>query len=177
MKKHYHLDKKEIKIIPKIIIVHWTEINSADVSFKRFFNSTLSSNRPDIIKASALNVSTHFLVDQNGTIFRLMPENFMARHVIGLNYSAIGIENVGGAQSIDNLTKAQLKANIELIHYLKDKYKSINYLIGHYEYTLMENNPLWLEADKGYRTIKSDPSVDFMTKVRANFPTLLDATK
>ena len=49
--------------------------------------------------------------------------------------------------------------------YLKDKY-DIDYLIGHYEYTLFENHPLWLEKDDGYRTKKTDPGPDFMFKVR-----------
>lgn len=45
--------------------------------------------------SSALNVSTQFLVDRDGTIFRLLPDTTFARHVIGLNHLAIGIENIG----------------------------------------------------------------------------------
>ncbi len=88
----------------------------------------------------------------------------MARHVIGLNHCAIGVENVGGTVDLP-LTKAQLKSNIWLVRYLKDKY-DIDYLIGHYEYTLFENHPLWLEQDEGYRTKKTDPGTAFMNDVR-----------
>ena len=70
------------------------------------------------------------------------------------------------------LTKEQLKANIELVKYLKDKYKTIEYLIGHYEYTSFEKHPLFLEKDTKYRTIKHDPSIDFMENLRLNFPDL-----
>jgi len=96
-----------------------------------------------------------------------MPDNWMARHVIGLNYSSIGVENVGGhGDSEEDLTLAQLKANINLVQYLKAKYPSIEYLLGHLEYTEMEENPLWLEKDVNYRTKKADPGEQFMTKVR-----------
>ena len=67
-----------------------------------------------------------------------MPSNWMARHVIGLNYSSIGIENVGGkGNKKDDLTPEQLKSNIALVAYLKGKYPTIEYLIGHHEYTKM----------------------------------------
>jgi N-acetyl-anhydromuramyl-L-alanine amidase AmpD len=88
----------------------------------------------------------------------------MARHTIGLNQTAIGIENVGGTPD-KPLTKEQLKSNIELVKHLSDLY-DIEYVIGHYEYTLFEEHPLWLEQDKGYRTQKTDPGPDFMKQVR-----------
>jgi beta-N-acetylhexosaminidase len=127
----------------------------------------LLADRADIAAAGALNVSAHFLVDRDGTIYRLMGENIMARHVIGLNYTSIGIENVGGkGDKADDLTPAQRQANIDLVFYLKGKYPSIEYLIGHHEYLQMESTPLWLERDKGYRTKKSDPGEKFMSAVR-----------
>lgn len=143
----------------------------------RFTDATLPSDRPDIQKASALNVSAHFMVARDGTIYALMPETFMARHVIGLNYSSIGIENVGGEGNKDNLTPAQFKANIELIAYLTDKYKSIKYLIGHHEYTCFDKHPLWLEKDSNYRTVKYDPGETFISKLRSAFAELAPAPK
>ncbi len=98
-----------------------------------------------------------------------MPENSFARHVIGLNYCAIGIENVGGSNF--PLTEAQLEANEQLVRYLAKKYK-IRYLIGHYEYTLFKNSSLWKETDPKYQTSKSDPGVDFMQKIRKNLADL-----
>ena len=95
----------------------------------------------------------------------MSPETRMARHTIGLNHCAIGVENVGGTADLP-LTKAQLKSNIWLVKYLKEKYSTIDYLIGHYEYTRFEGHPLWLEKDEGYRTVKDDPSKEFMKKVR-----------
>ena len=167
IKQHYGRKVNNIKITPKIIVLHWTAEMSFNKSFKRLQPQKLLTDRKDIAKASLLNVSAQFLVARDGTIFRLMPENWMARHVIGLNYSSIGVENVGGkGNKKDDLTAAQRKSNIALIRYLKAKYPSIEYLIGHHEYRQMEKTSLWLEKDKGYRTVKSDPGKRFMSDMR-----------
>ncbi len=164
MAQRYGLDKDSTQIIPKMVVLHWTAIPSLQKSFATFNRSTLPNWRPDLVNVSGLNVSSQFLVDQDGTIYRLMPETTMARHTIGLNHCAIGIENVGGTEGLP-LTKKQLKANIFLVKYLASKY-DIEYVIGHQEYTLFEGHPLWLEVDDGYRTTKTDPGMDFVEKVR-----------
>jgi N-acetylmuramoyl-L-alanine amidase len=167
IKSHYGKTVNDITITPKIILLHWTAEMSFDKSFKRLQPEKLLSDRKDIMKASALNVSSQFMVARDGTIYRLMPENWMARHVIGLNYSSIGVENIGGkGNKIDDLTPAQRQANIDLVLYLKAKYPSIEYLVGHHEYKQMESTSLWLEKDKGYRTVKSDPGEKFMSDIR-----------
>ena len=134
-----------------MIVLHWTAIPTLEQSFQAFYKPELSK-RPDISNASSLNVSSHFLVDQDGTIYRLMPETTMARHVIGLNHTAIGIENVGGTTDVP-LTQKQIDANVRLVKYLSNKYP-IEYLIGHYEYTDFVDHELWLEVDEDYRTKK-----------------------
>ena len=167
IKQHYGKKVNDITITPKIIVLHWTAEMGFDKSFKRLQPQRLLTDRKDIAKASLLNVSSHFMVARDGTIYRLMPENWMARHVIGLNYSSIGVENIGGKDNKhEDLTPAQLQANIALVRYLKEKYPTIKYLIGHHEYRQMESTSLWLEKDKGYRTVKSDPGAKFMSDVR-----------
>ncbi|HDZ05996.1 hypothetical protein LCGC14_0121590 [marine sediment metagenome] len=164
LQNRYGLEQELPKIDPKMIVLHWTVIPTFEKSFEAFDLVTLPNWRPDIKNVSGLNVSSQFMVDRDGTIYQLLPETTMARHVIGLNHCAIGVENVGGTEDLP-LTRAQLKSNIWLVNYLKDKY-DIDYLIGHYEYTLFENHPLWLEQDDGYRTVKTDPGPDFMNNVR-----------
>ena len=164
LSERYHLEQETPEIIPKMVVLHWTAIPSLKKSFEAFNRSTLPNWRPDLENVSGLNVSAHFLVDQDGTIYRLMPETVMARHTIGLNHCAIGLENVGGTDNMP-LTKAQLRSNIFLVNYLASKYE-IDYVIGHQEYTLFENHPLWLEVDDGYRTEKTDPGMDFVENVR-----------
>lgn len=159
----YGLIQEKPIIIPKMIVLHWTYISTFEESFEAFKNETLPKHRASIKSASSLNVSAHFLVDQDGTIYQLMPETMMARHVIGLNHCALGIENVGGDKN-HPLTTAQEKANIWLVNYLAEKYQ-IEYVIGHYQYTNFENHSLWLEKDDGYRTKKDDPGASFLNTV------------
>jgi hypothetical protein len=160
----YGIDTGSSDIIPKMVVLHWTAIPTLEDTFKAFEKPSLSNQRPDIKTASALNVSSQFAVDRDGTIYRLMPETTMARHVIGLNHCAIGIENVGGTKDTP-LTKAQLDSNIKLVRYLASKYP-IEYVIGHYEYTHFEGHELWMEIDAGYRTRKTDPGKDFLERVK-----------
>ena len=165
MKERYGLEQEEPTIDPKMVVLHWTAIPTLERSFAAFNNPKLPGGRTEIAGAGSLNVSTHFLVDLDGTIYRMMPENLMGRHVIGLNHVALGIENVGGTAETP-LTEAQLEANIWLVRYLKSKY-DLDYVIGHHEYTNFEGHELWLEKDAGYRTQKSDPGEEFMARVRA----------
>jgi beta-N-acetylhexosaminidase len=165
IKNHYGVDDS-VYITPKMIVLHWTAINDFDSCFALFNMETLGGSRPDLNKAGGLNVSIHFLVDKNGRVYQLMPDTLMARHCIGLNYFSIGVENVGGENNIDNLTDEQIEANILLVKYLKEKYPSIEYLIGHYEYRKFESSPLWLEKDSTYRTEKVDPGERFMREVK-----------
>ena len=164
MANRYGIENGSTTIVPKMIVLHWTVIPTLEGTFKAFEQPKLSNHRPDIKTVSALNVSSQFVVDQDGTIYSLMPETTMARHVIGLNHCAIGVENVGGTKETP-LTKAQLESNIKIVRYLAKKY-DIEYVIGHYEYTHFEGHELWMEKDKGYRTKKTDPGVDFLRAVK-----------
>ena len=166
IREHYGVEASSIEIVPRIIVLHWTAGTTLQGDYNTFVPATLRG-RADLAKASALNVGIQFLVDRDGTIYRLMPETWMARHVIGLNYNAIGVENVGGVKDVADLTPQQLDANIRLVRYLAKKYPTINYLIGHHEYRTFEGHPLWLERDTAYRTTKSDPGESFMQAVRA----------
>ena len=164
MSERYDMVKESPTIEPRMIVVHWTVFPTLEEAFEAFKNPLLPNYRPDIEDVSGLNVSSQFMVDRDGTIYRLMPETTMARHVIGLNHCAIGIENVGGTDK-NPLTDEQLESNIWLVNYLTKKY-NIEYLIGHYEYTLFEGHEYWLEKDEGYRTEKTDPGQDFMNRIR-----------
>lgn len=163
MKDRYNIEKDSAYIEPQIIVLHWTAIPTLEASFNAMNPSLLPGSRKGIGEASKLNVSTQFLVDRDGTIFRQLPDTAFARHVIGLNHIAIGVENVGGADA--PLTRAQLKANEELVRYLAEKYE-IEYVIGHYEYKNFIGHALWSELDPNYLTDKSDPGVSFLKKIR-----------
>lgn len=166
IRERYNISTESISINPKIIVLHWTAIESLEKTYDVFNRETINNSREDLKNAGNLNVSIQFVVDYDGTIYQLMPDTLMARHCIGLNYNSIGVENIGGVNGIDNLTDEQIEANIFLVKYLKNKFPQIEYLIGHYEYREFEGHSLWLEIDDSYRTEKFDPGERFMTAVR-----------
>jgi len=162
LKERHGLTQDKAQITPQIIVVHWTDVLSVDKTFSTF-NPVRLPARPNLQKASPLNVSAQFLIARDGTIFQLLPETTFARHVIGLNYCAIGIENIGSARR--PLTDEQLAANTALIRYLMAKYK-ISYVIGHHEYQQFKDTKWWKETDPNYITGKSDPGDSFMKRLR-----------
>jgi N-acetyl-anhydromuramyl-L-alanine amidase AmpD len=168
--KHYAPDAPDITITPQAIVLHYTVTPTFDATWNYFSHTRIEAARPELQREGELNVSSQFLVDRDGTIYRLMPETWMARHCIGLNRVAIGVENVGDAEKYP-LTDRQVDADAALVRYLAAKY-SITYLLGHHEYRRMEKTPLFLELVPGYRTGKSDPGADFMQRVRAKLTDL-----
>ncbi|MFZ5445694.1 MAG: YARHG domain-containing protein [Myxococcota bacterium] len=163
-KQRFGEDKPTTEITPTMVIIHHTAIDSLEESFKTFDPPRLPASRGDIAGASALNVSAHFLIDQDGTVYQLLPANRMARHTIGLNWTAIGIENVGGNRK--KLTPRQLEANARLVRYLKASFPSITMLLGHHEYQGLRRSALWHERDALYVTPKLDPGEAFMSQLR-----------
>jgi len=170
MREHYGLEAATPGIEPCMIVAHWTAIPTFEGSYRAFYESRLPSSRTGIQNASALNVSVPYLIDQDGTIYQLMPDTLFARHVIGLNHCAIGIENVGNGGD-HPLTEAQFEANKALVRYLAEKY-DIDYVIGHHEYQRFRDHPLWLEKDPNYLTEKSDPGDAFMERLRGELSDL-----
>jgi N-acetylmuramoyl-L-alanine amidase len=162
---HQDPSASDVIIQPRMIILHWTGINSFISTWNYFNRTRAEAARAELAAAGEVNVSAQFLVDRDGAIYRLMPETWMARHCIGLNHVAIGIENVGDGEKFP-LTQAQVRADAALVRYLAGKYP-ITHLIGHMEYRRMEGTPLFLELDPKYRNTKPDPGADFMKKVRA----------
>ncbi|MBV1910885.1 MAG: N-acetylmuramoyl-L-alanine amidase [Kangiellaceae bacterium] len=170
LQQRYAMVQNKATISPKMVVVHWTAIDSLEDSFRVFNTPRLPSSREKISSASALNVSAHFLIDRDGSIYQLLPETTFARHVIGLNHSAIGIENVGNGSDLP-LTKEQLEANINLIKQLATRHP-IEYVIGHFEYKQFIGHSLWKEKDPGYLTQKTDPGLSFIKKVRSGLSAL-----
>ena len=154
--KHYGIS--EIKIIPQAVVVHWTAGPTWQSAYKHFY--------PDTREDGTVNVSSQFLVDRDGTIFRLTEETNLARHAIGYNWCAIGIENVGGVNGVEDLTENQLQANINLIRYLKEKYPKIKYIFGHYQQVTARASGLYIEKVAGYKSVKPDPGKIFMDDLK-----------
>mgnify|MGYP001266620236 CR=1 FL=1 len=151
----------------KMIVVHFTVIPTLHQTLDLFSKDSLHSNRKYIKNFSALNVGIHYVVDRDGRIYHLMPDSVMARHIIGFNHLSLGIENI--ARDASDLTAQQLASNAVLIHFLKQRYPEMEYLIGHDEYnqTDLPHYQLFKSLDPDYQPYdKPDPGPAFMKDLR-----------
>lgn len=164
IRQHYDPQASGIEIEPAAIVIHWTASPTLASTWGTFAPDELPAGRPELKRGGKLNVSAHFVVDRDGTIYRLLPETILARHTIGLNRVALGIENVGGPRW--PLTDAQLAADARLVRDLVGRYPRIRMLLGHREYGRLRGTALWEERDPAYFTGKEDPGAPFMERLR-----------
>jgi N-acetylmuramoyl-L-alanine amidase len=164
-RRHQDRSIDHASIEPRMIVLHHTGGGSLRATWRYFDRPRLEAARRSLRAGGEVNVSAHFLIDRDGTIYRLMPETRMARHCIGLNHVAIGIENVGDGARYP-LTDAQARASAALIRHLASRFR-LTHLIGHHESNAMRAHPYWRELDPSYRNRKSDPGGAFLRRVRA----------
>ena len=91
IKKHYGLTVKQIKIVPRAVVVHWTGTRSLKGTWRAFNRVRMRSGRRYLIRGGRVNVSAHFLVDRDGTIYRMVPETWMLKTTprINLTFSPV----------------------------------------------------------------------------------------
>jgi len=150
-----HYGQSITQIVPQAVVIHWTAGDTWESAYYHFYHAAASDG--------TMNYAAHFIVDRDGTIRQILPETTMGRHIIGYNWCTIGIENVGGVNGVEDLTEAQLQANIALIRYLHQEHPTIRYVFGHYQQDEARASGLYIEHVAGYRSIKSDPGRIFMT--------------
>jgi len=113
----------------KLIIIHYTGMQSERESLKRLCDPKSK-------------VSSHFLINQTGKVFRLIKDNKIAWHAgkstwgkyKNLNKNSIGIElvNKGHEFGYTNFKKKQLTSLIKICRILVKKYRiKKKYIIGH----------------------------------------------
>jgi beta-N-acetylhexosaminidase len=112
-----------------VIVEHYTETSTAQDAYAIFSRDT-----PDPELHELPGVCSHFIVDKDGTIYQVVPLSLMCRHTVGLNYTAIGIENVGKSDAEVVNNRPQLKASLELTRWLRCRYGiHLSNVIGHAE--------------------------------------------
>jgi hypothetical protein len=114
---------------PRVIVEHYTATSSFAPVFDYF-----SRNEADPELHELPGVCSHFVIDRDGTIYRLVPTSIMCRHTVGLNYTAIGIEHVGQSDADVMGNARQLTASLRLTRSLQGRYGiSARNVIGHNE--------------------------------------------
>jgi N-acetylmuramoyl-L-alanine amidase len=158
---HQDLRPQDVAEITQAVVLHWT----ADGSWQSVYNYFLPAENKKL-KYGTLNVSSQFVVDRDGTILQLADADYLCRHTRGYNWCAIGIENVGGVDGKEDLTTAQVEADVRLLQYLRLRYRDIRYVFGHYQQEEAQQWGLYKELVPGYTNHKLDPGPKFMQQVK-----------
>ena len=126
--RHYGFDDYRLRK-PRVIVEHYTASNS----FSAVWN-TFASNQPDVELHELPGVCSHYIVDRDGTIYKLVPVSIMCRHTVGLNWTSIGIEHVGTSDGAVMGNRRQRRASLRLTRALQGRYgiRTRN-VIGHNE--------------------------------------------
>jgi N-acetyl-anhydromuramyl-L-alanine amidase AmpD len=126
--EHYGIDSYRL-VNPHLIIWHYTETTT----YQSVWN-TFADDVPDSEFHVLPQDCAHFVIDTDGTIHQLVPLDIMCRQVVGLNYTAIGIENVGESDRQVMDDTRQYSAALALTHYLRCRFQiPVSGVIGHNE--------------------------------------------
>jgi beta-N-acetylhexosaminidase len=114
---------------PRVIVEHIAVTGSAASVYNSFAPDT-----PDVELGELPNVCSHFVIGSSGRIFQLVNLRTRCRHTVGLNWTAIGIEHVGYADSDLLGNPRELSASLRLTQYLRCHYGiAVKNVIGHAE--------------------------------------------
>ncbi|MEI8320896.1 MAG: N-acetylmuramoyl-L-alanine amidase [Alphaproteobacteria bacterium] len=114
---------------PDMIIIHYTDMRDAPSALERLCDPVAK-------------VSAHYLIEKNGTVYKLVEETEKAHHAgisfwknrTSLNDYSIGIEldNPGEQYGLAPFPKPQMDALVALMHQLQERFQIPNQLIlGH----------------------------------------------
>ncbi len=125
-KRHYGVDSWRL-VRPHVIVEHYTASDTFASAY-----ATFASNASNL--GEQPGVCAHFVIDRDGTIYRLVPPSIICRHTVGLNYTAIGIEHVGTSDGQILADRRQLDASLRLTLWLMSRYGiRLRNVIGHNE--------------------------------------------
>jgi N-acetylmuramoyl-L-alanine amidase len=114
---------------PKVIVEHYTETATAQAAY-----NTFAPDLPDSEFHELPNTCAHFLVERSGKIDQLVPLTLRCRHTVGLNWTAIGIENIGFSDLEIIKDRKQFDASLALTRWLRCTYGiALKNVIGHNE--------------------------------------------
>ncbi len=114
---------------PRVIVEHYTETATALQAY-----DTFAPDVPDSEFHELPNTCAHFLVEPSGKIDQLVALTLRCRHTVGLNWTAIGVENVGFSDAQVLGDRAQISASLRLTRWLRCTYGiALKNVIGHNE--------------------------------------------
>jgi len=114
--RHYGIHDYRLRN-PRVIVEHYTVTSTFAPVYALF-----SRDEPDQELHELPGICSHFVIDRDGTIYRLVPTSIMCRHTVGLNYTAIGIEHVGTSDAQVMGDRGQLAASLRLTRALQGRF-------------------------------------------------------
>ena len=127
-RRHYGINSYVLSK-PKVIVEHVAVASSAAATRNAFV-----PDRPDPELHELPGTCAHFVVDRDGAIYQLVSLKLMCRHTVGLNYTAIGIENVGTSDASVMGNRRQRTASVRLTRWLRCREGiAVKDVIGHSE--------------------------------------------
>jgi N-acetyl-anhydromuramyl-L-alanine amidase AmpD len=151
-KRHYGVWRWKLTS-PDVVVLHFTGGSTYESARNHF-----ASNSPN--RGEMPGVCAHFVVDKDGTIYKVVRTSIRCRHAIGLNYTSIGIEMVqetgSGARWADRQIlqrRPQIRAALKLVRFLKKRYSiKMRNIIGH----AMVNDSPYFKDLQGWRSDHTD---------------------
>lgn len=170
--RHYHDPK--VKLDPKLICMHYTVMPDSQAIWDSFARGTTMSAGKAGTSVFG-HVSVHLMIDQEGTVFQLLPFDFRCTGAYGVNHKAISIEMVATTEG-DLLSRPkQVWASFLVVKDLMKRYNiPLSGIIAHYEVSQGKQVvPDYLDyADPDYpdrypsKYFRSDPGTTYMSWLR-----------
>jgi beta-N-acetylhexosaminidase len=129
---------------PKVIVEHFTDGPTFAGAWATFASDAAHMGELP-------GVCAHFVIDTDGTIYQLVNLHVRCRHAIGMNWTAIGIEDVGTSDAQILANPAMMRSSLALTLWLMDRFGiQLRDVIGHAE-TLM--SPYHHERNRSWRCL------------------------
>ena len=142
--KHHYGQYKWRLNNPQLIVEHYAAAGSISAIF-----NTFRTDQPDVEFHELPNVCSHFAVSASGAVYKFVPPTIRCRHVVGLNYTAIGIEHVGFSDQDILNRPAQLNGSLQFTQWLRCRFGiPVSQVIGHNESL---SSPFYRELDPAFR--------------------------
>jgi N-acetylmuramoyl-L-alanine amidase len=142
--KHHYGQYKWRLVDPKLIVIHYAAAGSIGSIF-----NTFKTDQPDVEFHELPNVCSHYAVAADGSVYKFVPPTIRCRHVVGLNYVAIGVEHVGFSDQDILDRPAQLNGSLHFVQWLRCQFGiPVSGVIGHNESL---SSPYYQELDPRFQ--------------------------
>jgi len=118
-KRHYK--NSNLRLEPRMIILHYSRVPTFAKLWWTFFRGGkyFAGNQGKKFG----HLSTHFVIDRDGSIYQLMPLDRKARGTYGVNHVAVSIEIIGRNEKELLANKKQMKVAFALVKWLMRKFR------------------------------------------------------